>query len=117
MEAAASGGEPASLRRSAHGGPPAVGHSQRVLQSSTGCAGLLYKVSRLAVKRRCRTRTTRGGFIARRYNRRRLKRPTPRRKPNKFQSTVRCCAGRGRCGHVLDGGGEHRQRRRRKSEV
>ncbi len=24
--------------------------------------------------------------------------------PNEFKNTVRCCPGRGRCGHVLDGG-------------
>jgi len=50
------------------GGLPA----NRSVQSSTGRAGLLYKVSLPGrTKHRCRTPTTRGGFSARRYNRRR----------------------------------------------
>src|SRR5215469_2062591 len=42
------------------------------LQSSSDCPGLLYKVSLPGrLMRRCRARTTRGGFSARRYNPRR----------------------------------------------
>src|SRR4029077_11246974 len=60
-------------RASTHRSGDAGWRLQSSLQSSSDSPGLLYKVSQPGrTKRRCRTRTTHGGFIARRYNRRRL---------------------------------------------